>query len=221
MSNTENKPSSTFKAVRIIEIVLWAVIAVSLIFKILKWPGSGALTILGLGTLMMLYFVAWQAALGNRKNMLSNVYPRLVSFSLSISLVGILFRYLMWPGGTFQVVGGLVLCSILLLVGLAFMFLAKDKIEPGVLKWSLSRLVPIMVPLLFFFFVGKTDYYRMVGTFADNPQFMSLYEDCIEHGENCETFRAYRDSTERAYYDPKNIARRQIEEEERQQEQGE
>lgn len=189
-----NERSKKYRIVKGIELFFVVILVISLLFRLMQWPGGPALSILSIGMLSITYFILWQIGLGERSNALSNLYPRGVSLTLSIAVMGILFRYLIWPGGTVLINFSMLLAIILLILGIALLLFASDKVEPSMLKWGLWRLVPVMIPLVFFSLVNPFEYYKMVGPYKDNPKYMELYNNCYYQKEDCKEYRAYSDS---------------------------
>lgn len=203
MGNTNNKPSTAFTTARTIEIFLVVIVAVALLFKFMFWPGGNEILMLGFFSLMVLYTIGWQIALGSRKGFINNVFPRLVSFVMVFGLMGIIFRLMTWVGGVLVAIPALVICASFLVLGIVLAIAAKDKFEPAMRRWTLVRLVAVVLPLVYFFFVNQVDFYRMTGLLADDPVFMQLLEDCLQNGKNCEEYTMYRVEGERNYGKPK------------------
>lgn len=114
------------------EVILIGLVILALIMKFFHLPGSGILTVLSLLSISMIYFYFGFALFNNirlRKITKKESYEgistkRIVGgigsgFVLSISTIGILFKFQSWPGASMQIwVGliGLVIVSVISLI---------------------------------------------------------------------------------------------------------
>lgn len=114
-----------------VEIVLGSIAFTGLLIRLVPYPGGGALMVLSLSTLAHMY-MCFNFALFNqirlrdifKKASYQGIDPlRIVGavatgFVLSIVVVGIMFRLMLWPGASVQIGAGLSLLAIIILIGL-------------------------------------------------------------------------------------------------------
>lgn len=105
---------------RIIEKILIAITLLGLALKLMYWPGGSTLMILGLGLLSMFYVaaayflfspvtVAYIDGFAYNKTSAPRLMLALATgFSLSIGAIGILFRFMHWPGASVMLLVGMI-----------------------------------------------------------------------------------------------------------------
>lgn len=108
---------------RTTELVLAAAVVLGCIFKIMHWPGAGALIISGGGGLALFYFpfgfrtlpaprptdqILWTTVLGGA--------------ALSVALLGQVFFMQRWPNSAAWLLMGAIACAASLLVGLVLRY---------------------------------------------------------------------------------------------------
>jgi hypothetical protein len=180
-----------------LEKVLWGLFLVGLIFKLNHWPFAGILTVCSLGLVSSLYFYLGFALFNDVK--LRNAFKKssyasipksnlvfgiIFGVSLSIIIIGFLFKFMLWPGASFNLMAGLIILAISLI---AYLMISKQK-KVSLPKQSFIRI--LLVGL-----IGITFYIIKTGTiidfyYQDNPEYAEALKKVIKHPENVE----YRDA---------------------------
>ncbi len=104
------------------ELLLAALVAVALVFKIQHWPGSGIMLTISLQTLAVMYFFT---AFSNDNNpqaqRLDVFFTKLMYWGLSFGPMGLLFTIQKWPNGNIFI----TICSICCAAGILYIFKVK------------------------------------------------------------------------------------------------
>jgi len=97
-----------------VERIAWGLTLVGLVFRLLHWPFSGFLTVLGLSTASVVYFpLGWLLFGGaSRKDQLLPL-SLITGLVLGLTVIGILFKLQLWPGGEFNLMMGVAGCVVL------------------------------------------------------------------------------------------------------------
>lgn len=99
------------------EKVLLALFIISLIFKLMHWPGAGPIMILSLLILALCYFPFGFYFFSDKNLKTQKIGISLVfGWLLSICIVGILFKLMFWPGSGMMLLIGSMTAAILLVV---------------------------------------------------------------------------------------------------------
>lgn len=113
------------------ELILIAIALVALLLNILLIPGGGVLTVLSLSSLSMIYFYFGFALFNDiplRKVFKKESYKEVSSartvgavgagMALSMTIIGIMFKFQAWPGSELNLLVGLLGLVVVLIVGL-------------------------------------------------------------------------------------------------------
>lgn len=111
------------------EKILWSLFFVGLVFKLMHWPGAGILTVFSLVLVSLFYFYLGIGVFNNlsvkqmfnRKNYTHKVrfnllFGALFGIVLATLVIGILFKFMLWPGGNILLSVGLISLLISLVV---------------------------------------------------------------------------------------------------------
>ena len=108
------------KALKIIEKLLVGITLVGLAIKLSHWPGGAVLMILSLGTLSLFYPIAAYFLFSPAKPVeidgmvfIPTSAPRVIlslgtGFCLPVAVIGLLFRFMHWPGAKVMLLIGLI-----------------------------------------------------------------------------------------------------------------
>lgn len=172
------------------ELIIGLIAIVAIFLKIIHIPGNNILTVLSFGTLSIFYYLSF-AFFNNirlRDILKSSSYKgtntkRIIGavglgFSLSAVIMGSLFKIQMWPGGSAQLITGLIVTGIILII--ALIFYLRNKIE--YYRRIFKRIAIIGgFGLLLYFTPTNTlvDIY-----YGDNPEYAELYKKVLANPEN-------------------------------------
>ena len=99
------------------EKALSIVFIISLIFKLMHWPGAGVLMVLSLLGLALCYFLLGFYFLSDKNFKTQNIGISIVfGWLLSVCIIGILFKLMFWPGSGMMLLIGSLTAAILLVV---------------------------------------------------------------------------------------------------------
>lgn len=110
---------------------------IALIFKLLHWTGGEILLVISLSALSFLYYFSFALFndirfrdIFNKSSYTGISAKRIIGtiglgFSLSLIMIGSLFKIQLWPGANIQLANGLVLTGIIFLI--AFIFYSRNK----------------------------------------------------------------------------------------------
>ena len=127
------------------EKALLIVFIISLIFKLMHWPGAGVLMVLSLTFLALCYFPFgfYFFSDKNFKNQKIGI-SILFGWLLSIAIIGIEFKLMFWPGSQVMLLVGCMSAAVLLLAGFS-LFKKSDEDLKNYHKNLFTRTVVIFV----------------------------------------------------------------------------
>lgn len=155
------------------EKILFTIFIIGLIFKFNLWPGGAIMTILGLLGIATCYFPLGfyfinHKSVFKKKLGLSILYGWL----LSISLIGVLFKIMLWPGSyVMLLVGGISI--IPLLIGAIAMNIKSDEEAKIFNRNLLIRTSTIAFLTLVFFIVSSERILKF--QYRSDPKLYELY----------------------------------------------
>ena len=133
---------------KLAEKIILLVVIIGLIFKLMHWPFAGLILTISLTSLAMFYIAsAFNAFEDKDKNRGLSV---VCGIFMSITTIGILFKFMHWPMANIQLLVGAIPLPILFLVTLLLKLKQKDEILQTYYKNMLLRL-GIFIILLFLF----------------------------------------------------------------------
>ncbi len=167
-----------------IEIVLLIGLILGLIMTIFHLPGSNILTIISLFLLSMLYFYLGFAIFNNirfrkvfqKKSYKGKSTSRIIigigtGLALSVSIIGILFKFQLWPGETVQLGIGLFGLGIIILISLFNLKKDPDKYYLDVLKRA------IIIATISIFAISIPTKVLLDWRFPNNPEYVQALLD--------------------------------------------
>lgn len=111
------------------EKILWSLFFVGLVFKLMHLPGAGIITVFSLVLVSLFYFYLGIGVFNNlsvkqmfnRKNYTNKIrfnllFGALFGIVLATLVIGILFKFMLWPGGNILLSAGLISLLISLIV---------------------------------------------------------------------------------------------------------
>ncbi|MCW1148654.1 GldL-related protein [Flavobacterium lacisediminis] len=127
------------------EKALLIVFIISLIFKLMHWPGGGPLMVLSLTFLAFCYFPFGFYFFSDKtfKNQKIGV-SILFGWLLSVAIIGIEFKLMFWPGSKVMLLVGCMSAAILLLAGFSLFKKSNEDLK-NYYKNLLTRTVVIFV----------------------------------------------------------------------------
>jgi hypothetical protein len=127
------------------EKALLIVFIISLIFKLMHWPGGGPLMVLSLTFLALCYFPFGFYFFSDKtfKNQKIGV-SILFGWLLSVAIIGIEFKLMFWPGSKVMLLVGCMSAAILLLAGFSLFKKSNEDLK-NYYKNLLTRTVVIFV----------------------------------------------------------------------------
>ncbi|WP_445717365.1 hypothetical protein [Flavobacterium sp.] len=165
-----------------IEKVLSIVFIISLIFKLMHWPGGSPLMVLSLLILAFCYFPFGFYFFSDKNFKTQNIGISVVfGWLLSISLIGILFKLMFWPGyGPMLLIGTLTAVP---LIGVAILLFTKSSdVLKNYYKNLLIRTAVIFLLSLLCFLLPNSvliNYY-----YSNEPELKELYLKQQENPED-------------------------------------
>ena len=173
------------------EVILNAIAIIGILMILLEFPGGRFLLILSIGILSLLYFYLGFAIFNDlrfREIFKKISYSKIkalhilgavgVGISLSICIIGILFRIMLWPGSAVQLLFGIISLSAIIILCLIRL---KSKVK--FYKRILLRVVPILaLGLLLYMLPIRQLVYIMHG----NNEYSKALINSIEYPDNIE-----------------------------------
>jgi hypothetical protein len=145
-----------------VEKVLIGITLLGLIIKLLHWPGGSILMILGLSILAFFYPIAAYFLFSPVKyfevdgmTFTETSAPRVIlslgtGFCLPVAVIGLLFRFMHWPGAKMMLLIGLVTIVPIAIVSLVKHSVTKDNFYKQI---AIRTIVVASLALLLFTFV--------------------------------------------------------------------
>lgn len=164
----------------IAEIIFFVFAVMGFLFKIMHWPGGSFFLIIGLGffsTLLFpigLFYKFWQI--------------KLINLFVSIVSIGILFKFMAWPGSKIFLLIGLI--STLGILVFLYLLNIKHKGFTKQNKFISFRIISLTLLCWLLNFMTAQTYYR---TFINNdPIGATLYEKAYDEPSNKDAQKAYQ-----------------------------
>ena len=148
----KQQPGKAYRVIRAIEMPLLVVFMAGLTFRLMSWPGGLFMLLVSVSLLSLVYFMSWLAPVIDKRSPLSIGYAVAVSLALSTGVIGVLFRFMSWPGSTIQLMAGAILGGACLLIAMAVQLLQSKFIHKQVVTWTVWRLIPIIAWTTFYLF---------------------------------------------------------------------
>ena len=163
-----------------IEKIICLTFILSLIFKLLHWPGGSVLMILSVLFLVLLYFpLGFYIFNEDKKRLKENIGISFIfGWFLSISLVGILFKLMLWPGSKSMLIIGFA-SSLILFIVASMLKNKRNETDKVYFKNLLIRTGTIFVITLLLLLVSNQSLIRF--QYHDDPKYAELM---IEKNEN-------------------------------------
>jgi len=188
------------------EIIVAGIAILAIIMKFTHLPGAGILLVLSLGVLSMLYMYLGFAFFNNikfkeifkKKSYVDTNKKRLIGaigtgFTLSMAVVGILFKIQLYPGAETQLmvgIGGLIIVSIISIIKM----LKKSE------KFYKSILIRVVIfGAICVFFISLPTKTWLSWRYLDNPEYVQAVLDAQENPDNPELWKKVDDEREKMY----------------------
>lgn len=190
------------KTEKIISIIAFIALGLKLIFI----PGSGLLTVLSFSTLSLIYFYFGFALFNNiqlKKIFKKDSYIHISSLrilgavgaglSLSMIAIGIMFKFQSWPGASFNLGAGLLMLSIVIIVGLIKYSKTKDEYYINIFKrgavFGGIGLILMLIP--------QTTWITI--KYRNEPAFVDAYKKASADPDNKELWEKVEEEREKIY----------------------
>jgi len=178
--------------------IIFAIIAlVGLLFSCLLWPGGGLLATLGFFGLACLYMYFGFAFFNNiplKKIFKGESYTAdtsekrdyripisiFVGISFNTILIGLLFRFMFWPGGFFLMSVGIIFLVPMLIISLIRFLKTKSTFYTRIF----IRMAVIGGIALFFLLMPNTTWLEI--KFRNHPEYIEMMKECIKDPNNIE-----------------------------------
>ncbi len=129
------------------ELILIGIAIIAMIMKFFHMPFSGVLTVLSFTFLSVIYMYFGFALFNNirfRKIFKKETYKEIstkriiggvsAGFALSVSVVGIMFKFQSWPGASFNLYSGIAMLTVIAIISIIKMKKSRDKYYSNILK---------------------------------------------------------------------------------------
>ena len=177
------------------EIILAILALIGILLSVLHIPGGNILTVLTMTILSMVYFClsfALLNGLGFRGMIKNDNYKAISALRMvgavlsgivfSIAIIGILFRWMMWPGAGAMLLVSIPGFLIMLIIVLIKCFTKKELFYRNML----IRIVVIGIPLIILF--ANSSLVRNI-RYSDNPELLQAIEEAEQNPEDVELWR--------------------------------
>ena len=188
------------------EKILWGVFVIGILFKIMKWPGAGILTITSLGLVSSFYLYLGIGIFNNLtlkamfskdsyqyKHRFNLLFGAIFGIVLAALVIGFLFKFMLWPGANVLLILGLFsLLFSLLMYGL---LLKKKKVNLA--KSSFYRIVLIGILSLSLSIIQSDsiiDFY-----YPNNPEYANALKEIIRNPSDMKVQQQFDSIREQQY----------------------
>jgi hypothetical protein len=188
------------------ELVLIGIAILALIMKMFHLPASGILTVLSLSSLSVIYMYLGFALFNNirfRKIFKKETYKEIstkriiggigTGLALSVSLIGILFKFQSWPGASANLIMGIVTLSIVAIISLIKMKKSEDDYYSNILK----RIAIFGAICIFLFSIPTKTW--MEWKYPNNPEYVKAVLDAKSDPENQQLWDKVDEEREKMY----------------------
>lgn len=189
-----------------LEKILWGVFVIGILFKIMKWPGAGILTITSLGLVSSFYLYLGIGIFNNLtlkamfskdsyqyKHRFNLLFGAIFGIVLAALVIGFLFKFMLWPGANVLLILGLFsLLFSLLMYGL---LLKKKKVNLA--KSSFYRIVLIGILSLSLSIIQSDsiiDFY-----YPNNPEYANALKEIIRNPSDMKVQQQFDSIREQQY----------------------
>ncbi len=189
-----------------LEKILWGVFVIGILFKIMKWPGAGILTITSLGLVSCFYLYLGIGIFNNLtlkamfskdsyqyKHRFNLLFGAIFGIVLAALVIGFLFKFMLWPGANVLLILGLFsLLFSLLMYGL---LLKKKKVNLA--KSSFYRIVLIGILSLSLSIIQSDsiiDFY-----YPNNPEYANALKEIIRNPSDMKVQQQFDSIREQQY----------------------
>ena len=169
-------------------------------------PASGILTVLSLSSLSVIYMYLGFALFNNihfRKIFKKETYKEIstkriiggvgTGLALSVSVIGILFKFQSWPGASANLIMAIVTLSILAIISLIKMKKSEDNYYSNILK----RIAIFGAICIFLFSIPTKTW--MEWKYPNNPEYVKAVLDAKSDPENQELWDKVDEEREKMY----------------------
>jgi hypothetical protein len=188
------------------EIILIGIAVLALIMKMFHLPASGILTVLSLSSLSVIYAYFGFALFNNirfRRIFKKETYKEIstkriiggvgVGIVLSISAIGILFKFQSWPGASMNLIVGIVGLTIVTIIFL----IKKKKSADNYYSTILKRVIVFGAICIFLFAIPTKTWLNW--KFPNNPEYVQAVLDAQADSNNQELWNKVDDEREKMY----------------------
>lgn len=164
------------------EKILSVVFIIALIFKILHWPGGSMLLILSLMGLCFCYFPLGFVFFKTKGMKSEKVGVSIVfGWLLTVSIIGILFKLMYWPGAAFMLIVGTMTSFFLSIVAYVLLNKSEENFK-NYHKNLLIRTVVLGVMSFLLLITPTASIIRVIN--SDDPILAELFIKQIENPED-------------------------------------
>lgn len=192
---------------RIVEIML-SVLATfgALSIFLAKFPGSILLSIISLTLLAVMYFPLGVVTLGGLKTKTDTkdqdetkmMIAGVVGFGLGVTIIGTMFKILIWPGASINILIGLIV-SIPLLVVSIYKFSRSEK-DHCFYRGIIIRLVLVLLVGLFLYLIPMKT--MLTWRHPDHPEYVNAYIEYRMDPNNPEKAAEFEKQSDLLYEQP-------------------
>jgi hypothetical protein len=188
------------------ELILIGIAVLALIMKFLHLPASGILTVLSLSSISVIYMYLGFALFNNlrfRKIFKKESYKEIstkrivggigAGLALSVSAIGILFKFQSWPGASANLIMGIVGLSVVTIISLIKMQKNKDNYYSNILK----RVAGFGAICIFLLVIPTKTW--LGWKFPNNPEYVQAVLDAQANPDNQELWQKVDEEREKMY----------------------
>jgi hypothetical protein len=175
------------------ELGLIGLIALGILFKILHYPGWAIILIVSVGILSQMYFALGFAifnCIGLRDLFKSDSYRSttvssiaigvITGLGLSLTLMGLLFKTMSYPGAYFMLYPGMATIGLILIIVL----IQKQSMGRSKFTTLITRIVPFFILGAILLCTPRRT--RLSWQYPNNPEYIEALVNASEHPENSE-----------------------------------
>ena len=182
------------------EKILWSSFLVGLVFKLMHWPGAGILTVFSLVLVALFYFYLGVGVFNDlslrqmfnrknytHKNRLNLLLGALFGIVIGTLVIGILFKFMLWPGGNILLSVGLISLLLSLVVYFFLHYFEKiffeKRVFVRVVLIGLSSFVLCVIQsdsFIDFYYPNDPEYANTLKQIVHNPSDSVAQENFIQ-----------------------------------------
>jgi hypothetical protein len=188
------------------ELILIGIAVLALLMKFLHLPASGILTVLSLSSISVIYMYLGFALFNNlrfRKIFKKESYKEIstkriiggvgAGLALSVSAIGILFKFQSWPGASVNLIIGIVGLTVVTIISLIKMHKNTDNYYSNILK----RVAGFGAICIFLLAIPTKTW--LGWKFPNNPEYVQAVIDAQANPNNQELWQKVDEERERMY----------------------